>query len=640
MGEHRVEEGQDAAELRRSMKQVLVELETLERMLASGVIESGVHKVGAEQEVCLVDGGMRPAPINLELLGELDDPHFTTELGRFNLEFNLDPQSLDERCLDRLETQLRELLERLRRVAEGHRAHVVLCGLLPSLELSDLSLDNMTPVPRYRALNDALTRLRGGDYHFFIKGQDELSIRHDNVMLEAATTSFQFHLQVGPEEFARLYNIAQLAAAPVLAVSANSPLLFGRRLWRETRIALFQQSIDTRQDDTSLREQQPRVSFGTRWVDASVLEILHEDLTRFRLLLASQTEEDSMAEVAAGRAPLLKALRLHNGTVYRWNRPCYGISESGRPHLRIEARMLPSGPSIPDEMANAAYWLGLMRGLDLEMGDVRKRIDFGTARENFFAAARLGITCQLAWPDLSGELPSRSITELTLERLLPIAKAGLEDLGIAGDTIERHLGVLEARVRRGRTGSRWHLESLKALEGQGTSSERLAALTGAVVAQQKEGKPVAEWRLATLEDGGDWAKHYSKVEHLMSRDLFTVHEDELVDLAAAMMDWQHIRHVPVEDSEHHLVGLVTHRTLLRHLARSRPGAEAVPVKDIMQRDLVTASPEMPTLEAIARMRQHKIACLPVVQEGRLVGIVTERDFMTVARKLLERELGG
>lgn len=640
MGEQRIEKASEARELRRFMQQLLREVQALERMLAGDWFETGVRRIGAEQETCLVDRDLRPAPRNLELLERIGDPHFTIELGRHNVEFNLDPLELDAHCFTRLEEQMNALLAKLRETAASLGLEVVLAGILPTMEVEHLSLDFMTPVPRFYALNEAINRLRGSDLRLFIKGQDEIAIRHDNVMLEACTTSFQVHLQVEPEEFAQMYNIAQVIAAPVLASGANSPLLFGRRLWRETRIALFQQSVDTRQETSYLREQLPRVSFGSKWVEESVLEIFQENLARFRLLIAADVPEDPFEAMASGRAPELKALRLHNGTVYRWNRPCYGISPNGKPHLRIENRVLPAGPSIVDEVASAAFWIGLMRGVALEVGDITRLMSFGTARENFINAARFGIGAQLAWPlgrrKPKGELP---VGELIQDHLLPLARQGLADWGVEAGDIDRYLAVVEARVRTKHTGAVWQLESLDKLRDTGTLAERLAALTGATITRQKGGRPVAEWELAAIEEGGGWARHYSRVGDYMTTDLFTVNEDELVDLVAAMMYWKHIRHVPVEDNSHRLVGLVTHRTLLRLLANGAQSGQAIPVRDIMEREVYTISPEAPTLEAIRLMREHKVACLPVVKGDRLVGIITERDFMNVARKLLEAELG-
>jgi CBS domain-containing protein len=639
MGEQEVRRAQEAEENRVFTRKLLADLHALEILLAEGAIESGRPRMGAEQELFLVDARWQPAPIALDLLADLGDPHFTTELGRFNLEFNLDPLAMGGDALARLEGELLRLLDLARGAARRHGAEVVLAGILPALEQSDLKLENMTPRPRYLALNEALNRLRGEEYQFRIKGRDELLLRHGTMMLEACNTSFQVHFQVAPGEFVRLYNVAQAIAAPVLACAVNSPLLFGRRLWRETRIALFQQSLDTRRAAaTASREQAPRVTFGRQWVRESVLEIFQEDIARFPVLIGGEVDEDPVAELAAGRVPRLQALRLHNGTVYRWNRPCYGVC-GGRPHLRIENRVLPAGPSVADEVANAAFWIGLMRGAADHYGDVARIMDFGDAHENFTAAARLGLGAHLTWPGL-GQVAA---PELILAELLPLARRGLDTLGFDGGDADRFLGLIEERVKRGRTGAAWLLDSLAGLEGEGTRAERLAALTAAACRRQLTGEPVARWDLARLEEAGGPRSYHLRVGQLMTTDLFTVKEQDAVDLVAYVMSWRHIRHVPVEDDQHRLVGLVTHRALLRLVGESLSTGRSttIPVERIMQRDVVTATPEMPVLEAMRRMKQRRVSGLPVVDDdGRLVGIITERDLMHFAGQLLEQALAS
>lgn len=635
MGEVEVHAESSAEALRRFMRRVLDDLGALERMLDEGLLERGVHRIGAEQEMCLIDRDGEPLPINMQVLEACGEPWLKPELGRFDLEINLDPLALEDDCLSRLERQLVERLERVRSVSRGLGAELVLTGILPTLEKADLGLESMTPLPRYRVLNDALLRLRGREFSLRLKGIDELAVSHETSMLEACNTSFQVHLQVDAEEFARLYNIAQLIAPPVLAAAVNSPLLFGKRLWRETRIALFQLSIDTRLPAGHVREQTPRVHFGRGWVEESALEIFRADIARFRALLAADIDEDPDADLDAGRAPKLTALQLFNGTVYRWNRPCYGVVD-GKPHLRIENRVLPAGPTPHDEVANAAFWIGLMKGVSGEFGDVTRVIDFDQVSESFLAAARLGLSSQLAWP--GGEpVPA---TELILRRLLPLAREGLTALGLDEADREGYLGVIENRVRSGRTGAQWQLESLAAFEERGTRAERMAALTAAMVARARDNAPVHGWTTAKLSEAGGWARHYAKLAQIMTTELFTVNQDELVDVVASLMEWEHIRHVPVEDTEHRLVGLVTHRDLLRLLARRKDDGDPTPVSAVMTRDPITARPDTPSLAALRLMREHDVGCLPVVDGTKLVGIVTEHDFLEVAGQLLEEQLGA
>jgi CBS domain-containing protein/gamma-glutamyl:cysteine ligase YbdK (ATP-grasp superfamily) len=637
MGTQNVRTDMDSAELRRFTKKLLRDMRAFEVLLQNDAFETGVSRIGAEQEMFLVDHRWRPASVSTAVLESLDEPHFTTELALFNMECNLDPLPLEGDSLRRMERQLNDLLTRAREAAIQHEVRVVLTGILPTLTKADLSLENMTPNPRYFALNESISRQRGEDYQFRIRGRDELIVTHDNVMLEACNTSFQVHFQVDPSHFARRYNIAQAVAAPVLAAATNSPLLFGRRLWRETRIALFQQSIDTRAPQAHIRDQAARVSFGQNWVRKSALEIFKEDVARFRVLFGTEIEEDPFEAIDAGRPPALRALRLHNSTVYRWNRPCYGVSH-GKPHLRIENRILPSGPTPLDEMANAAFWFGLMRGVWERYDDITQVMDFGTAKENFVAAARLGLAAQFGWPGRE-QVPAG---ELIRTELLPLAREGLQATGIDAADAERYLGVIEERVAASRTGAQWMLDSFNAMRDNGTQSERLAALVAAMHDRQtRPDLPVHRWKRARLNEAGGWKEHYRRVGQLMTTDLFTVQEDELVDLVAHLMQWKHIRHVPVEDAQHRLVGLVTHRSLLRLFqdGLAFKSSEPVPVSRIMQRDVITATPRMSTLQAIQLMRDHGIACLPVVNDdNRLVGIITERDFMGIAGDLFEKFL--
>ena len=621
---------------RRFTRALLADLRAFERMLADGAIEEGVQRIGAEQEMFLIDRTWHPTNGVLKVLERLKDPHFTTELGLFQLEMNLDPHSFTGDCLGRTERQMIELLAKAHRALNDDDSTMVLAGILPTLRKTDLGLDSMVPLPRYRALNDAMTRMRGGEYEFFIKGVDELRVRHDSVMVEACNSSFQVHLQVGAIRFAALYNLAQALAGPVLAGATNSPLLFGRRLWAETRIALFQQAVDTRRNVAD-RTSAPRVTFGDRWVRSSVMELYKDDVTRFRTLVGTtELDEDPFEVLRRGEVPQLKALRLHNGTVYRWNRACYGIT-NGKPHLRIENRVLPSGPTVVDEMANAAFWLGLMSELGATIEDVTKLMDFEHANSNFLAAARQGLGATFTWFD-GEEIPAPL---LILDKLLPLAASGLDRVGIAHVDRDRYLGVLQKRVSSGRTGSRWMVQSLAAMRDHGTPAERLNALTAAIVARQTENRPVHDWDLAHLKEAGGWRHNYLRIEQYMSTDLYTVHADDPVELAANLMEWHRIRHVPVEDHEHRLIGLVTSRAILRLLSNGSLEREGEPISvaEVMKKDPITVAPSLSTTRAIELMRRYGIGCLPVTHEDRLVGIVTENDFMEIAGQLLEEKLG-
>src|SRR5262245_34904600 len=624
----------DAKKRREFMHAMLADLRALEKMLRDGRLETGPRRIGAEQEMFLIDRSWGPANAALQMIDKLNDSHYTTELGQFQLEANADPQLFTGDGISQMEKQLDALVDKARKAAAELGLAPVLIGILPTMRKSNLSMDSMVPSPRYRAMNKAILEMRGGaSFELAIKGTEELIIQHDNVMLEACNSSFQVHFQVTPAEFARMYNLAQVLAGPMVAISANSPLVFGRRLWAETRIALFRQAVDTRSHTHHLRESEARVSFGTRWVRDSVLEIYQEDIARFRTLVGTDLDEDPMAKLDRGETPLLKALRLHNGTVYRWNRACYGVLD-GKPHLRIENRVMPAGPSVLDEVANGAFWFGLMAELGAREEDVTRRIDFLQAAANFYTAAREGLGAHFTW--LNGE--DLSASQLVLDRLIPLAEAGLRRQGIVDDDIKRYLSVLDARVRTARTGSRWLVSSWTTLADKGTLGERSNALVAATVQRQQTGRPVAEWERARIDEAEGARANYQQVDQYMTTDLFTVHVDDPIEMVVNLMSWERIRHVPVEDHDHHLMGLVTYRGVLRFLANGG-SMKDTPVSAIMKDVVTTVSVDTPTVDAIRLMRRFRFGCLPVLQDGHLVGVITEEDFMNVASKLLERQLG-
>jgi CBS domain-containing protein/gamma-glutamyl:cysteine ligase YbdK (ATP-grasp superfamily) len=637
MGEHSVDQQFDKRKSQAFMKALLEDLRALEYMIESGGLETGVARIGAEQEMFLVDRNMRPAPISLEVLDQAKDSRLTTEIARFNLEANLTPLPLSGGCFRLMEQELAELLGLVHKSAETFGAEVLLSGILPTLQKSDLTLENLAPIPRYYQLNRGVIGLRGGPFTIHIKGLDELQITHDNIMMESCNTSFQVHFQTSPAEFASRYNMAQAITAPLLAAAVNSPLLFGHRLWQETRVALFQHSTDARSRTQLARSQPTRVSFGDQWLKNSVVELFHDQISRFRPIMITQPDEDPFQVLARGETPLLSALRMHNGTVWRWNRACYGVAD-GIAHLRIENRALPSGPTVQDEIANAAFFVGLMVALPEEYGEIAKRLSFDDAKENFFAAARHGLNAQLRW--LDGK--SLSATALILNELLPLARAGLKEAKVDSKDIDKYLGIAEQRVRSGQTGAQWMLNSLASLNGQEPNEMRARVLTSTILARQKEGKPVHEWKLAATGELTDWSQSYQTVGQFMATDLFTLRPDDLVDLAASLMDWRHIRHVPVEDEAGRLVGLVTHRGLLRLLSRGSTAhnASSMTVREIMKVNPISVSSTTPTLEAIEIMRRSKIGCLPVVDDDQLVGIVTSYDFLTATASLFKQHLAA
>ena len=635
MGTQEVQRDHDSAQKRQFITHLLHDVQALEEMIESGAIESGVRRIGAEQELFLVDQAWRPAPVALEVLDAVEDPHFTTELGRFNLEINLDPLSFTGDCLSQMERDLNALLGKLRVAAHRQGAEVSLTGILPTLRKSDLTLANMTPKPRYVALSDAMNQLRGDAYEFRLKGMDELIVKHDSVMLESCCTSFQVHYQVGAEEFPLVYNLAQAITGPVLAAATNAPLLFGRRLWRETRIPLFQQAVDTRSASHHLRERSPRVSFGHQWVRHSVTELFKEDLARFRVLLGTVIQEDSLTALRQGRLPTLQALRTHNGTVYRWNRACFGFND-GKAHLRIENRVLPSGPTVIDEMANAAFLLGLLSGGPAVYGDITTKLAFHDAETNFLAAAQGGLDAQFTWID-GQVVPAR---DLIRQELIPIAREGLRNANLSAEDIERYLDIIAARVTSGQTGSQWLVRSLTEMQDKATKDARLSALTAATVTRQWEGLPVHEWSVARIEEGRAKTLHDLRIEEFMTTDLFTVHPDEPLTLVVKLMDWKHVRHIPVEDEQGKLAGIISWLEIVRHYGQGNAQPEAAPVAvaAVMQTTPVTVPPETSVLDAIALMRKERLDYLLVVKDDHLVGIVTEHDVLHITARLLEQEV--
>lgn len=628
MGTFDVRAATDPAEIRRFMGHVLRDLEALEIMLAGGLIERDVQRVGVEQELCMVDRYWRPAPLVDEVLAALDDPHATTELARFNIEFNLPPVPFGGDCLSRMEAQLSEKLARLREIMRGYEGEVLLTGILPTIRSMDLHLDNLCSRDRYKLLFKSLRKLRGGPFDYHIRGIDELISRQEYPTFEFANNAFQVHLQTHPGNFVNRYNFAKLITAPVLAAAVNSPMLVGKRLWQETRIAVFQQAIDTRGGSWEIRENRPRVSFPRQWISHSILEIFRDDVARFRPLLVADGGEDALQVLADGGIPHLRALTVFSGTVYRWNRACYG-TVAGKPHLRIENRYLPSGPSVVDEVANAAFWLGLMNGITAAYEDLPSKISFDCVLDNFVRAARMGLDATFTW--LDGR--PVSAPELILTELLPLARSGLERAGIDTPDIDRFLTILRKRVESQRTGASWLLRNFAGLQPSGNANEALVALTAAMAARQHDGIPVHEWPPAELREAGDWINTFGQVGQFMTTELFTVQEEDLVDLVVNIMHWKNIHHVPVETLNGRLVGLISAGAMIN---RPRPpdGSTAC-AREVMEPAPVTVAPDTPTLEAIELMNRHHVDCLPVVQDGKLVGIVTENDFVHVARRLLK-----
>ncbi len=613
MGEKKVKslEGREARA--RFIRHLLDDITALERMLEQGMIEEGITRIGAEQEFCLVTDHWRPSNRAEEILEAVADPHFTTELAKYNLEINLDPFEWRKGCFAAMHEQLNTMLKKAAASAADQGARVLLTGILPTISKQELAFEYMTPNPRYWALNDRIREMRGRDFDLRLRGVDELLITHDSVLFEACNTSFQVHLQVSPSDFAASYNWAQAIAGPVLAVSTNSPLLLGRELWSETRVALFQQSIDTRSSSYALKDQRARVTFGESWAEGSIVQLYRNEISRYKIILSRDISESSLEMLDRGELPGLKALNLHNGTIYRWNRPCYGAAGETA-HLRIECRYLPSGPTVEDEMANFVFWAGLMKGRPAEFDHMPGCMDFRDAKANFIKAARLGKESVLWWRD--GFI---SVRDLVLGELLPVARMGLQASGILDRYTESMLDII-ARRAEGQTGSQWLVRNYRTLRKSLKQDDALRALTRSVYENQHAGMPVHEWPSA--EPRTDIRASARFVGHIMSTQLFTVNENDLAELATSVMRWNGIHHMPVDDEEGLLRGLLTWTHMKAF--RENPDREAM-VSDIMVKEVVTTTPDSTLEDALRLMKQHDIGCLPVIQQGQLVGIITRKD---------------
>lgn len=637
MGEQRVSIVKDE-QLQHFVQHLLTDIQSFEYMLENDWFETGITRIGAEQEMCLVDAKTcKPAPIAMSVLEHLQEYSWAeTELAKFNLETNLTPLVFQGNSLRKMEEEALSMLKIIQEKLSLFNAKHILTGILPTLIKSDLDLHNLTPKPRYFALIEAINeQLNKNAYELHLEGIDELKIQHNSPLLEACNTSFQVHLQVSPENYVKFYNIAQTLAAPVMAIAANSPLVFGRRLWHESRIALFQQSLDTRKTRNNMRESSPRVHFGKNWLRHSIVEIHKEDIARFRVLLAADITENSIEMIQNGKVPRLRALQVFNSTIYRWNRPCYGISENGKPHLRIENRVMPAGPTVVDEMANAAFWLGAMIGAADAVDDITKYVLFEDVRDNFLKAAQFGIDSKFNW---IGD-QKISVCDLILKELLPLSRDGLKKQNIDSQDIDRYLGIIEERAKRHMNGARWQLRAFTELRKNLTQDEANAVLTASIIKNQEQQIPVHLWEMPQINDLQDYEPSKLKVVEFMQTDLFTVQKDDIIELVAELMDWREIRYMPVEDKDGRLSGLITSRNLIRFFARKSISPEhdkKTMVKDIMIENPTTISPDATIMEALQKMREDGIGCLPVVQSDELVGIITEMDFLRVSIRLIER----
>jgi Glutamate-cysteine ligase family 2(GCS2) len=462
-------------------------LDVLARMLLESRFDTEPLQVGVEMEVNLVDARGMPAMTSTAVLAAISDPSWASELGRFNLEINVPPRPLCGEVFGALEDDVCGKFAHASSRALATGTRLVMIGILPTLRQADVTGEAMSAIPRYQLLNEQMIAARGEDIRICIDGPEPLLTHVDTIMPEAACTSVQFHLQVSPEAFGSYWNAAQAVAGIQVALAANSPFLFGRQLWQETRIPLFEQVTDTRPVELQQQGVRPRVWFGERWI-GSVFDLFEENLRYFPALLPLREDEDPAAALDSGEAPTLAELTLHNGTVYRWNRPVYAV-EDGRPHLRVENRVLPAGPTVADVAANAAFYYGLVRALAEAERPVWTQMSFKAAADNLVEGSRRGIGAKVYWPG-DGEAP---VTEVTLRRLLPLAWEGLARWGVKTDDADRLLGIIEQRCLTGRIGATWQTQTVRRLESKLGRDESLRRMTQGYIERMAANEPVHAW---------------------------------------------------------------------------------------------------------------------------------------------------
>lgn len=477
----------DRARYREKVKHCL---EVLRQMLDEGRFEIERKLVGVEVELYIIDDQAQPLNVNAELLEKLESEDFQTELAQFNIEFNLAPHKLVGTVFREIEEELETAFEHATARAKELGANALMVGILPTIDDLHVQLSNISANPRYSLLNDQVLEARGEDLTFDIQGEEHLELTANSIMMEAAATSVQLHLQVSPGGFAKVWNSAQAIAGAQVALGANSPYLLGKQLWHETRIAAFAQSIDTRTEELAAQGVRPRVWFGEKWIE-SVTDLFDENVTYFPALLPLLDDEDPSVALAGGGIPHLAELNLHNGTIYRWNRPVYGVAR-GKPHLRVENRVLPAGPTVVDTIANAAFYYGLVRAVTQMDEPITRAMSFQAAEENFYEAARHGMEAQLFWPGL-GQVPA---SELVLRTLLPLAAEGLNGWEIKPRDRDTYLGIIEQRALKRANGATWQIGTVRALEATGMDrSAALVEMTRRYMAHQRTNEPVHTWEL-------------------------------------------------------------------------------------------------------------------------------------------------
>jgi gamma-glutamyl:cysteine ligase YbdK (ATP-grasp superfamily) len=468
-------------------------LSALGRLLQRPGFGAGPATIGAELELFLVDGAARPLPHNQAIRAAAADPRVTLELNRFNLELNATPVLLAGRPFAALGGELNVLLDRVATAARQHAGRPALIGILPTLSRADLGPGAVTDVPRYRALNSGLRRLRQEPFRIQITGQDRLDLASGDVAMEGANSSFQIHLRVDPAGFTRTYNAIQLATAPALAVSGNSPTFLGHRLWEETRIAVFKQSVDDRHGHGP-RRRPARTALGTGWLRGGALDLFTQSVRQHQPVLPVLSDPAARAGRAGRQAPPLDELRLHQGTVWPWNRAIYDPAAGG--HLRIEIRALPAGPTVIDMLANAAFLIGLSLWLAGQDPQWTYALPFERADHGFHRAAQHGLSARLSWPaGHRDQIRTLAAAKLVAE-LVPAARQGLVEAGVDAEEADGLLEVISARAASGQTGAAWQRATLAAAERHHDRQRALAIMLDRYLQCAETGLPVHTWPIA------------------------------------------------------------------------------------------------------------------------------------------------
>lgn len=616
MGDFRVNKINSEEERNQSYSNILRDIEAFEFMLNNQLISSGDKTIGAEQEMVIIDNNGSPVSLSHEILDSIDDDHFTNELATFNLEVNLDPLPLHGQCFSLMENHLKNFLTKANRIAESHGGNIFLTGILPTIVREHLDYAYMTPEKRYKILSEELRKIRKKDFTIYLQGVDDLQMNMKDILIESCNTSYQVHLQINAYEFHKYHNWSQMIAGPVLASAVNSPLLFGKELWNETRIAIFKQSLDTRNFNTHYREKSPRVYFGHDWQEGNASQIWKNDLSMFPLVFRGSGGDDPFDEISRDIIPSLDSVRLHSGTTYTWNRMCYGVFDNVA-HLRIECRYLPSGPTPVDEIANQAFWTGMMKAIP-EENNFWKDEDFRAYKQNFYSAARFGLNSVMYYR--GKYYPTKT---LILDHFLPASERGLKSMGVDDLDIRKYLAIIEQRVLNEQTGAEWNIRNFRKLKKSIKPALASKILVQEGLKRQKENIPVGEWTQVVTQPLSHYYSSISEkltVYDMMSTDVYTVNKNANVALALGIMTFKSINHIIVEDDDHRFIGLIDKASLVNIES---------PKDTIIKNLELSNTCFVPTTtllsEARKKLKESIYEALIIIENQKVVGILTTKD---------------